>query len=63
VKLHRAITLVLMIAASLALLAAMTAYGVSTFGVGSLVALVLVVAVAAIAGIGFSYRRYFPRRR
>jgi F0F1-type ATP synthase assembly protein I len=63
VKLHRAITLVLMIAASLALLVAMTAYGVSTFGGGSLVALVLVVAVAAIAGIGFSYRRYFPRRR
>jgi hypothetical protein len=63
VKVHRAITLVLMIAASLALLAVMMAYGLSTFGGGSLVALVLVVAVAAIAGIGFSYRRYFPRRR
>jgi len=62
-KLHRAVTLILMILCGLVLVGAMTAYGVSTFSGGSLVALLVVVAAAALAGIGFSYRRYFPRRR
>ena len=62
-KLHRAVTLILMIVSGLVLVGAMTAYGVSTFSGGSLVALLVVVAAAALAGIGFSYRRYFPRRR
>jgi hypothetical protein len=63
VRVHRAITLALMILLGLALVAGMTAYGISTFSAGSLAALVVVVAGAAIAGIAFSYRRYFPRRR
>lgn len=62
-RLHRAVTLVLMIVLGLVLVGAMTAYGIATFSGGSLVALVVVVVVAALAGIGFSYRRYFARRR
>lgn len=62
-KVHRAVTLVLMIVVAVALVGAMTAYGVATFSGGSLVALLVVLAAAALAGIGFSYRRYFPRRR
>ena len=62
-KLHRALTLVVMIVFSLALIVAMTIYGVATFTSGSLVALVVVVVVTAIAGIVFSWRRYFPGRR
>jgi predicted membrane protein len=62
-KLHRAVTLVLMIVLAVALVGAMTAYGVATFSGGSLVALLIVLAAAALAGIGFSYRRYFARRR
>jgi hypothetical protein len=62
-KLHRAVTLVVMILLGLALVGAMTAYGVATFSGGSLIALIVVVVVAALAGIAFSYRRYFARRR
>jgi len=62
-KLHRALTLVVMIAFSLALIFTMTVYGIGTFSSGSLVALVVVLVVAAIAGIVFSWRRYFPGRR
>jgi len=62
-KLYRAVTLVLIILCGLLLAAAMTAYGVSTFSGGSLVALLVVLLAAAVAGIAFSYRRYFPRRR
>ncbi len=62
-KLHRAVTLVVMILCSLLLVAAMTAYGVGTFSGHSLVALLVVLVAVAVAGIAFSYRRYFPRRR
>ncbi len=62
-KRYRAATLVLMMLCGLLLVAAMTAYGVSTFSGGSLVALLVVLVGAALAGIGFSYRRYFPRKR
>ena len=62
-KVYRAITLALMILLGLALVAGMTAYGISTFSAQSLVALAVVVVAAAIAGIAFSLRRYFPRRR
>jgi hypothetical protein len=61
-KLHRAVTLVLMILCCLLVVGAMTAYGISTFSGGSLVALLVVLVAAAVAGIAFSYRRYFPRR-
>jgi len=62
-KVYRAVTLVLMILCGLLLVAGMTAYGISTFNGGSLVALLVVLVAAAAAGIAFSYRRYFPRRR
>jgi hypothetical protein len=61
VKLHRALTLVVMIVISLALVAAMTLHGIATFSWNSLVALLVVLAAAAIGGIVFSWRRYFPR--
>jgi len=46
-----------------ALVGAMTAYGVATFSSGSLLALLVVLIAAVLAGIAFSYRRYFARRR
>jgi hypothetical protein len=61
VKLYRALTLVVMIVFSLVLVGAMTIYGIATFSWNSLVALVVVLVAAAIGGIVFSWRRYFPR--
>lgn len=55
---YRAVTLVLMIVFALVLLGVMTTYGIATFSSGSLVALGVVVAVAAAAGVAFSYRHY-----
>jgi uncharacterized membrane-anchored protein len=63
VKVHRAVTLALMILASLLLIGSMTVYGVTTFSGQGLVALGVVLAVAAVGGIAFSWRRYFPGRR
>jgi len=63
VKLHRAITLVVLIVLSVVMIGVMAGYGAATFGAQSLAALLLVLAAAALAGIAFSYRRYFPRRR
>lgn len=60
-KLHRALTLLVMIVVSLVLVGAMTLYGIATFSWNSLVALLVVLAAAAIGGIVFSWRRYFPR--
>ncbi|HUZ88796.1 MAG TPA: hypothetical protein VMU49_03085 [Candidatus Acidoferrales bacterium] len=62
-KIHRAATLVLMMIFSLLMLGVMAFYGFSTFNHGSLVALLTVLVVAAIAGVAFSWRQYFPRRR
>ena len=62
-KLHRVLTLAVMIAFSLALIFAMTVYGIGTFSSVSLVALVVVLVAAAVGGILFSWRRYFPGRR
>ncbi len=62
-KLHRAITLAVLILVSVLVIVGMTADGIRTFNFGSLAALLVVVAAAAIAGIAFSWRRYFPRRR
>lgn len=61
-KLHRAITLVVMIVASLLLLTVSLAFGAASLGPDSLTALLLVLVVAALAGIAFSWKRYFPRR-
>lgn len=59
---HRAVTLALMIAISILLLALTLASGLSSLGWRSMVALAVVVVAAAVAGIAFSWRRYFPRR-
>lgn len=58
-KLHRALTLAVMILFSLVLIGAMTLQGVQEWSSQSLVALGVVVAAAAIAGVAFSWRRYF----
>jgi hypothetical protein len=63
VKLHRAITLAVMLVLAVALVGAMTAYGVANMDSRSLASLLFVIVVAALAGVAFSYRRYFPRRR
>ena len=60
-KLHRAVTLVVLIALSLVLIVAMTIQGIREWSSGSLVALLVVVIAAAVAGIAFSWRRYFGR--
>ena len=60
-KLHRAVTLALMILASLALVAAATWQGVQSWNGRSLAALAVVVVAAAISGIAFSWKRYFGR--
>ena len=62
-KLHRAITLAVLIFFSVLLLGVMAAYGAATLDIRSLSALVFVLAATALAGLAFSYRRYFPRRR
>ena len=61
-KVHRAVTLALMMLVSVAVIAGMTAQGIHEFSRGSLIALVVVVVGAAAAGIAFSWKRYFPRR-
>ena len=61
-KVHRAVTLAVMLVVSVALVGVMTAYGVATFSSDSLVALAVVLVAAAVAGVAFSYRRYFPRK-
>ena len=61
-KLHRAITLVLMLALAVLLIAWSVVVGVASISARSLVALAVVVGAAAIAGAAFSWRRYFPRR-
>jgi hypothetical protein len=61
VKLHRALTLVVMIIGSLVLVALMTFQGIQEWSNQSLVALALVIVVAAAAGIAFSWKRYSQR--
>jgi hypothetical protein len=60
---HRAITLAVMIVVSLLLLAVMLLSGIASMGGQGWIALAVVVVAASIAGIAFSWRRYFPRRR
>lgn len=60
---HRAVTLALLLVLAGLMVAIMTAYGVGTFSGRSLVALLIVITAAVIAGVAFSLRRYFPRRR
>jgi len=62
-RVHRAVTLGLMLLLAGALILWAIAVGVSTISARSLIALVVVLGFAAVAGAAFSFRRYFPRRR
>jgi hypothetical protein len=62
-KIYRAVTLLVLILCGLLLVGVMTAYGIATFSGGSLIALVVVVVAALIAGIAFSWRRYSSSTR
>jgi hypothetical protein len=60
-KLHRAIVLVVMMLMALGLVVLLTAAGIASFDSHSLIALGVVLAVAAISGVAFSWNRYFKR--
>ncbi|HKV89301.1 MAG TPA: hypothetical protein VJT78_15020 [Candidatus Dormibacteraeota bacterium] len=60
-KLHRAITLVLMMLFAVGLIVLLTASAISSLDSHSLIALGVVVVAAAISGIAFSWKRYFRR--
>ena len=61
---HRAVTLVVMIALAVVLLVMLLLSGVGTLGGwSSLIPLGILIAVSAVAGLLFSWRRYFPRAR
>ena len=60
-KVHRAITLVVVMLLAVGVLALMIASAVVTFDSHSLIALGVVVAAAAGGGIGFSWKRYYRR--
>lgn len=60
-KLHRAVVLTFMIVGSVALLALMAWGALKDVDGRSLAALAVVIVTAALAGVGFSWRRYFPR--
>lgn len=60
-KLHRAVTLVVMMVIALGLIALLTAEGVANFDRHSLIALGVVVVAAAVSGAAFSWKRYTKR--
>jgi hypothetical protein len=62
VRRHRAVALVLMMLLAVALLGFMLAGAVASWDSRSLTALVVVIVVAAVGGIAFSWRRYFGNR-
>ena len=61
-KIHRAVTLVVMMLLAVGLLALLLIPGIANLDVRSLIALAVVVVAAAAGGIGFSWKRYYPRR-
>jgi hypothetical protein len=61
-KIHRAVTLVVMMLLSLGALALLTITAVGSFDTHSLIALAVVIVGAAVGGIAFSWKRYYPRR-
>ena len=60
-KLHRAITLVVMMLIAVGLIVLLMAGAISTLDRRSLVALGFVLVAAAISGLAFSWNRYFKR--
>jgi hypothetical protein len=60
-KLHRAVTLVVMMLLAVGSLALLLVAGVANFDSRSLVALIVVVLAAAAGGVGFSWKRYYKR--
>jgi hypothetical protein len=60
-RLHRAVTLVVMMLMAVGLIVLMTAGAVRTFDSRSLIALVVVVVLSAISGVAFSWKRYYKR--
>ena len=61
-KRHRAVVLVVMMLLGIGALVLLTASAVATFDSHSLIALLVVVVLAAISGVAFSWNRYFKRR-
>ena len=60
-RLHRAVTLVVMMLMAVGLIVLMTAGAVRTFDSRSLIALVVVAVLSAISGVAFSWKRYYKR--
>lgn len=60
-KLHRAVTLVVLMAVAAGAIVLLTAEGIANLGSQSLIALGVVVVAAAISGIAFSWKRYSKR--
>jgi hypothetical protein len=61
-KTHRAVTLVVMMLLSLGAFALLTISAVGSFDAHSLIAVGVVIVGAAVGGIAFSWKRYYPRR-
>ena len=61
-KIHRAVTLVVMMLLGIGVLALLMAKSASHVDSGGLIALGVVVLAAAAGGVGFSWNRYFKRR-
>ncbi len=60
-KIHRAVTLALMLLLALAMIAFATWQGIQSWDGRSLAALAVVVLAAAVSGIAFSWKRYSRR--
>lgn len=60
-KIHRAVTLVVMMLIALLSIALLTVGAISSFDGRSLIALAVVLVAAAISGVAFSWKRYGGR--
>jgi drug/metabolite transporter (DMT)-like permease len=60
-KLHRAITLIVMMLIAVGLIVLLTAGAIASMDSHSLIALGVVLVAAAISGVAFSWNRYFKR--
>lgn len=60
-KVHRAVTLVVMMLLALGVLVLLGANAIGKFDAHSLIALGVVILAAAAGGIAFSWKRYYPR--